>query len=306
MTMVQPRSGNDHSTRTPLYAAVVAALALAGIYLVSSPGRSSAGGGASSVAIGSEEVSPRTALTQGLSAKSSTGGASKNKEELDEEDVDPLTITRGSTSYGGKTLDYYHCGPMPLDANPDLTEVVLLHGAAFTKENWKSSGILDKLCEINNEEDEGNLSVCALDLPVSADGNELGMAFDALVSKKILSGKAATFVSPSASGKAIVSLGEMASKGSKELTRIIKAWIPVASGAVLGASESTTQQYKSSKIPILAIHGDQDSMGKKVTEKLENLNDAKGVELEGRHPVYLDSPEEFVQELMRFLDEEGL
>ena len=30
-------------------------------------------------------------------------------------------------------------------------------------------------------------------------------------------------------------------------------------------------------------------MGKKVTEKWKNLNDAKGVELEGRHPVF-DSP----------------
>ena len=91
-----------------------------------------------------------------------------------------------------------------------------------------------------------------------------------------------------------------------ELERIVKAWIPVATGSVLKTADSKLLQYKESKIPVLAIHGDQDSMGKKVTEKLSKLLDAEGVELSGRHPVYLDSPEEFVQEVMQFLAEEGL
>ena len=72
---------------------------------------------------------------------------SKNREELDEVDVDPLKITSGSVNYNTKTLSYYHCGPLPsssaaaaaaydddksLDIN--MSELVLLHGAAFTKE----------------------------------------------------------------------------------------------------------------------------------------------------------------------------
>ena len=216
--------------------------------------------------------------------------------------MDPLKITPGSVSYGDKTLPYYHCGPSPTQENTDLTELVLLHGAAFTKEDWKTSGIIDMLCDIDNEEDEGNLSISALDLPVSADGKELGLAFDALVSSKIVSGRSAIFVSPSASGMALTTLAE--DKG--ELVRIVKAWIPVAPPAVLKADDSTLLQYKESKIPVLAIHGDQDAMGKKVTEKLSKLLDAEGIELFGRHPVYLDSPEEFVQEVMQFLAEEGL
>ena len=143
---------------------------------------------------------------------------SKNKEQLDEEDVDPLKITLGTVTYDDKSnnninLPYYHCGPLPTTTdnnNPNLTELILLHGAAFTKEDWKSSGILDMLCDINNEEDEGNLSILALDLSVKADGAQLGLAFDALVSNGMLSGKPCTVISPSASGKAIVSLGEMA------------------------------------------------------------------------------------------------
>lgn len=243
-----------------------------------------------------EVVSPQTTLNQ--------HAQQLNKEQLDEETVDPLTITSGSVTYGSnsETLSYYHCGPLPSQDNPTLTELVLLHGAAFTKEDWKTSGILNMLCEINNEEDEGNLSITALDLPVKADGIQLSNAFDALSSNNLLSGRAVTIVSPSASGKAIVSLGDM----PELLPKILKAWIPVASGAVMGASESTLQSYKVAKIPILAIHGDQDTGGKKVTDKLKSVVNAKGIELSGRHPVYLDSPEEFVQEVMEFLDEEGL
>lgn len=267
---------------------------------------SGSGGTVVDITSSSEEVSPTTTLKQSI------GSGTKNKEQLDEEDVDPLKVNLGAVTYGDEAtnLPYYHCGPLPSHDNPDLTELVLLHGAAFTKEDWKTSGILDMLCEINNEEDEGNLSIVALDLTVQADGVELCLAFDALVSNEVLGGQAATFVSPSASGKAIVSLAEMASDGNdkqqQQLARIVKAWITVASFAVLGASDTTLQQYKEAKIPILAIHGDQDASGKRVTEKLKSLNDSKGVELEGRHPVYLDSPEEFVQEVISFLDEEGL
>ena len=251
---------------------------------------------------------------------------SKNREELDEVDVDPLKITSGSVNYNTKTLSYYHCGPLPsssaaaaaaaaaaahddddksLDIN--MSELVLLHGAAFTKEEWKTSNILQMLCEINNEEDEGDLSILALDLPVTADGMELGLAFDSLVSGGVLTGRPVTIITPSASGKSVLSLGEMnSSSGSSNsnelLTRIIKAWIPVASFAVLKASESTLVKYKNANIPILSIHGDEDEAGKKVTERLKEVSNANGVELGGRHPVYLDSPEEFVQEVMQFLD----
>ena len=91
-----------------------------------------------------------------------------------------------------------------------------------------------------------------------------------------------------------------------ELKQVVKAWIPVAPPAVLSADSSTLESFTKLQIPILAIHGDQDSMGKKVTQKLEQNANAKGVELEGKHPVYLDSPEEFVREVLQFMEEEGL
>lgn len=242
-----------------------------------------------------------------------TGILPKNREELDQVDIDPLTVTLGSVKYidndTTKTLPYYHCGPLPSSSSSahNMSELVLLHGAAFTKEDWKSSNILQMLCEINNEEDEGDLSILALDLPVTADGMELSLAFDSLVSARVLIGRPVTIITPSASGKSVLSLGEMNSSSSSTsnselLTRIIKAWIPVASFAVLKASESTLVQYKIANIPILSIHGDKDEAGKKVTERLKRVSNANGIELDGRHPVYLDSPEEFVQKVMQFLD----
>ena len=47
-------------------------------------------------------------------------------------------------------------------------------------------------------------------------------------------------------------------------------------------------------------------MGRRVTEKLVNAINAKGVELKGGHRVYLFSPSEFVQEIIDFISEENL
>ncbi len=270
----------------------------------------------------------RVPPTTKVAAADGDGGSDeriKTKEELDEVNVDPLRIVLGSVAYahgdgddsGGGALPYYHCGPLPSHDNAGLTKLILLHGAAFTKEDWVNSGILDLLCEINNEEDEGNLSILALDLPVKSDGEQLRYAFDALIKGGMLTGRPVTFVTPSASGLAIVKLGEMASAnggggvegdehGSRELTRIVKAWIPVASPAVLKATDATLMQFKNANIPILSIHGDGDVMGKKVTKRLEAISGAEGVEFEGGHPVYIDSPQEFAGEVMEFLDEKGL
>ncbi|KAL7540888.1 hypothetical protein ACHAWF_006807 [Thalassiosira exigua] len=298
------RPGGLPTHRLTFYAALAAALALTGVYLTSLRGGSDGGSDDAEIPASGEVVSPLTALNQNQALSSAANA--KSKEELDEEDVDPMSITLGFVNYDGDTaLPYYHCGPSHVD-NPELTELVLLHGAAFTKEDWKTSGILGMLCDINNEEDEGNLSVTALDLPVKVGGEMLAAAFNALVGRKVLSGRPVTIVSPSASGKAVVGLGKMASEGSGELVRIVKGWIPVASGAVVSSSEPPLLAFKTANIPILAIHGDKDAGGKRVTERLEKLNGARGVELEGRHPVYLDSPEEFVQEVMQFLDEESL
>ena len=85
------------------------------------------------------------------------------------------------------------------------------------------------------------------------------------------------------------------------MKKLIKVWIPVASPAVLSVrDDAPLAAFSLARIPVLAINGDQDVMGKKVTKKLESVANAKGVELKGSHAVYLDSPNIFVDTVMDF------
>ena len=293
--------GGDNSTsRVTLYSASLAIFCLTAIYLLSNTFYTS-----TTIISAEPEVSPQMVMMNTVAKNTATA---EDYERDEEGGGDLLAITQGSVTYTSSTLDYYHCGPLPTKSNPQLSELVLLHGAAFTKEDWKSSGILDKLCEINNNEDGGDLSITAWDLPVSATGDTLIAAYNAMVNEKRLSGNAVTFVTPSASGKALTSLAEIVFEqdAHPQLKLLVKGWIPVASGAVLKTSDEALLKYVHANIPVLAIHGDQDAMGKKVTERLVKLASAKGVELEGRHPVYLDSPDEFVMEVIKFMDENWL
>ncbi len=342
MRMVSIRRNNNgvgghfSTSRVTLYAATVAVFILTAIYLFSNNNSSSSTGTTHNIN-SAEEVSPQKVMMNTVkNTKSSTTNNAKdeglsnteNNFDRDEEGGNIMTITSGSVSYTVKphllnpendttqstnhqeqhTLNYYHCGPLPTKSNPQLSELVLLHGAAFTKEDWKSSGILDMLCDINNNEDGGDLSITAWDLPVSADGYELIGAYNAMVNGKKLSGHPVTFVTPSASGKALTTLGTIVHEqdAHQELKLLVKGWIPVASGSVLKVSDESLLKYVHANIPILAIHGDQDLMGKQVTERLVQLTKAKGVELEGHHPVYLDAPDDFVMEVIKFMEENGL
>ncbi len=205
-----------------------------------------------------------------------------------------------------KTLSYYHCGDSGgrrrTKSSENDIEIVLLHGSAFTKEDWIESEIFQNLCiKGNDNNDERTVSVSALDLSVRADGLGLESAFDALVREGVLSGNPIIVVTPSASGKSIV---QLVSEGNTSvLQKIVSAWMPVASGAVLGVKDDKAfKVFSELNIPILAMNGDKDKMGQKVTKKLVDVAGAKGVEMEGAHPCYLDSPTFFVDTILSFLN----
>jgi hypothetical protein len=176
-----------------------------------------------------------------------------------------------------KNIPYYHC-------SGSQQHLVLLHGAKFTKEDWKTSGIFDKLCHYPG------LSVTALDLPVSAGHQELIELLSAMQNEKHLSVPVA-LVTPSASGKTVTDW-IMTGKVS-QLPTYVSKWIPVAAGSVSSATDEQVSSL-SKTLPIFAIYGNRDKMGKKTTERLQSLAGAKTLELEGGHPCYLDSPAAFV------------
>jgi hypothetical protein len=78
-------------------------------------------------------------------------------------------------------------------------------------------------------------------------------------------------------------------------------WIPVAAGSV---SNPTEEQVSSltNNLSIFAIYGNRDAMGKRVTERLTSLASAETLELDGGHPCYMDSPEDFVSAILRTMN----
>ena len=174
-------------------------------------------------------------------------------------------------------IAYYHRGGSE-------EHLVLLHGAAFSKEEWNSSGILSLLCA------EDRLSVSALDLPVSAGHAQLKSLLIAMEDSALIQ-RPVALVTPSASGKTITDWLE---KGDvNEIPLYVSKWIPVAAGSVAKASDSQLSTLKET-LPIFAIYGSRDAMGQQVSERLATLSGATVLEIDGGHPAYLDSPKAFV------------
>lgn len=219
------------------------------------------------------------------------------------QDTVSLKLPNGEAS-NKNILDYIHCGSYfrsdTMDTDNDL-EILMLHGAAFKKEDWVTSGILNDFCFKGGK----HISVTAIDLSVRVGVEGLEDAFQALVGAGVLSGLPVIIISPSASGKSVVNLasdGYKSDNGMSILQKLLKTWIPVATSAVLSVKEKEVfSVFPNAGIDILAIHGDLDEMGKKVTQTLENYAGAKGVQLHGRHPCYLDSPTQFVQTIYDYL-----
>jgi hypothetical protein len=149
---------------------------------------------------------------------------------------------RLATTPGG--LAYYSCP----SSRPSL---ILLHGSAFTKEDWKTSEILQNFCR--------HWSVVALDLNVKASYEQLLEVIRDLNDAGQVTLPIKGLVTPSASGYAVMSSlqGNLAA-----LTSLIQSWVPVACNALLSVDAATLIQLNG--WPILAIYGDRDpSVGEK-------------------------------------------
>jgi hypothetical protein len=186
-------------------------------------------------------------------------------------------------------VPYYHCD----GHGNNVVHMVFLHGAKFTKEDWKTSGILEQFCKVPS------LSVSAVDLPVRADHSDLKMILTAMQDEQLIS-KPVTLVTPSASGKTLTDW--MMTGNLNELPKFVNLWIPVAAGSVGKVSDDQVKKLKTlDGFSMLAIYGDKDNGGKVTSDRLETIAGAKKVELPGSHPVYLDSPDAFVTTVLDYL-----
>lgn len=238
------------------------------------------------------------ASSSSSSPSSPSSGSTLASELAASSDTSIVTVkTAGGMSAGHlisgsvNNVAYYHCGAHTTAVH----DVILLHGAKFTKEDWKKSTILSKLC------DNGKLSVTALDLSVAADAKQLQSILKGLaVGEDLISPEGHyVVVTPSASGKAVV---DWINSGSlEELQETIALWIPIASPAISTASATKLKTLQQSKWPILALYGDKDAGGKKVSQRLGQEASAKVKEFPGPHPFYFDIPDQFTKYLLQEL-----
>jgi hypothetical protein len=93
-------------------------------------------------------------------------------------------------------IAYYHCRATATTSTGNLLlDIILLHGSRFTKEDWKTSGILAEFCA------SPDVSVTALDLDIRATHSELEAVLTYLADKEqAIHLPVATIVTPSASG----------------------------------------------------------------------------------------------------------
>ena len=193
---------------------------------------------------------------------------------------------------------YYHC-PATINStnnNKQVQDIVLWHGSSFTKEEWKTKGILQQLCSVEH------FSVTALDLFVLSDHEVLAGLLNALQNEQqILTLPVAAIVTPSASGYGIV---DWIIQDTQGFVDSVQLWVPVACGSVTSLNASKMELLKNApyEFPVLAIYGNEDTSGKRLSELLGDEMGAEVVELQGGHPVYLQDPDAFVEALTKKLE----
>ena len=233
--------------------------------------------------------------------KSNMAGDEDNSNEKEDLMIEGTVIIGGDgDNDDDQKIAYYHQAAASSSTSIQQHSLVLLHGSKFTKEDWiqnSSSSTSKNIISMFHKQFPYSISITAVDLPVKADHNQLVSLLEAMEDKGLIS-LPVSIVTPSASGFSIVDwIMNDDHDVTNKLPTYIHTWIPVASGSVLRfTNEQLTKIDLLEDFHIFAINGNLDKMGKKVTKKLVKHTSTitKSIELKGGHPVYLDSPNEFV------------
>jgi len=139
--------------------------------------------------------------------------------------------------------------------------------------------------------------VVALDLSVSANHLGLMQVLQALQQDSLVELPIDMLVTPSASGFTIVDW--MINGNVQDLPNFVSTWVPVATGSLTSATDAQVTSLVGN-LSVLAIHGNDDMAGGRYSDRLGRLAQATVVELIGRHAVYLQSPDDFVQTILDY------
>jgi abhydrolase domain-containing protein 14 len=190
---------------------------------------------------------------------------------------------------GEETMQYQGHSLHLLTAGPEEGRaVLLLHGAKFSAETWKTLGTLDVLAA-------AGLRAVALDLP--GFGQSAAWQID---KASFLAGLIPALgltrpvvVSPSMSGQVSLPL-------VLEHPELLSGFVPVAPAG----AQAYGRKLKDNPVPALVIWGERDRVFPVSQAKplAAGFRSAEVVILAGaRHPAYLDQPERFHQLLIDFV-----
>ena len=196
--------------------------------------------------------------------------------------VAPVAIEERDLVLGGKKVHYLEAG------NPAGGKVVLLHGARYSSETWRTLGTIDRLAR-------ASYHVVALDLPGYGRSEVTPVETESFLAEVMtaLGIEKAAIVSPSMSGQFSFPL---VVRSPEKVT----GFVPIAPAG----SERYLRLLKKVKVKALVVWGEKDEiMPVEDSDALAAaMEDSKRVILkDASHPCYLDRPEEFHQELLAFL-----
>ncbi|XP_076436827.1 putative protein-lysine deacylase ABHD14B [Babylonia areolata] len=204
--------------------------------------------------------------------------------------VKELTI---SVEVGGKKLEIFSRQTTP-ESTAKLT-VLLLHGMAFSSQNWQEIGTLQRLAA-------WGYKAVAVDLPGfgKSENQKLDAAmkedFMVALVKEAVKKERMVVVSPSMSGS--FSLPYLFSD-AKSAVQKAAGFVPVAPAS----TDKFVNSYPESQLPTLVVYGAKDkSLGESSKENLQKLPRSQVVVIpDAGHPCYIDQPTLFHNALYHFL-----
>jgi hypothetical protein len=176
---------------------------------------------------------------------------------------------------------YLHCDSGH-DPKLDLSEhhhtrhIVLLRGPKYSREDWSTSGIMHKLCQVKG------LSVTALDMNINSGYVALQTLLHAMRSNKIVK-LPVVLVTPSKSSKTIVDW--FLNGDVKAIPNFLDSWVPIGPNLINDLETKDDPKIALLKdvqgLKIMAMYGSRDLQGKYSASRLEELAGAKVVEIPG-------------------------
>jgi pimeloyl-ACP methyl ester carboxylesterase len=196
--------------------------------------------------------------------------------------VTPVAIEERDLVLAEKKVHYLEAG------NPVGGKVLLLHGARFSSETWRTLGTIDRLAR-------ASYHVVALDLPGYGRSEVTPVETDSFLAEVMaaLGIERAAIVSPSLSGQYSFPL---VVRSPEKVT----GFVPIAPAG----SEKYLRVLKKVKVKALVIWGEKDEVipVEDSDALAAAMEDSKRIILkDASHPCYLDRPDEFHAELLSFL-----